>query len=181
MTEASRRAAKAAKRGGLPNALFVVAAAESLPHELDGLAHSVTIHFPWGSLLRGLLSADAAVLGGLARIARPGAAITALLSVTPRDHIDDLDSLDPGTFRRLAADYAAHGLTLAEVRPATADDLARSHSSWAKRLSAGTSRPTWLVRFRHNVPAGAAVAGGADVTAAVEQRVGRELSIEGTG
>ena len=154
MTEASRRAAKSAKRGGLPNALFVVAAAESLPHELDGLAHSVTIHFPWGSFLRGLLSANAAVLGGLARVTRPDAAITALLSVTTRDHIDGLDSLDAGTFERLAADYAAHGLMLTEARPATADDLAQSHSSWAKRLGAGASRPTWLVRFRRSVPAG---------------------------
>ena len=154
MTEASRRAAKSAKRGGLPNALFVVAAAESLPPELDGLADSVTIHFPWGSLLRGLLSADAAVLDGLARVARPGAAVTALLSVTTRDHIDGLDSLDAGTFERLAVDYAAHGLTLAEARPATADDLARAHSSWAKRLGAGASRPAWLVRFRRNVAAG---------------------------
>lgn len=152
MTEASRRAAKSAKRGGLPNALFVVAAAESLPPELDGLADSVTIHFPWGSLLRGLLSADAAVLGGLARVARPDAAVTALLSVTARDHIDGLDSIDVCTFERLAVDYAAHGVTLAEARPATADDLARSHSSWAKRLGAGASRPALLVRFRLTDP-----------------------------
>ncbi len=174
MAEASRRAAKAAKRGGLPNALFVVATAELLPHELDGLAHSVTIHFPWGSLLRGLLSADAAMLGGLACVTQPDAAVTALLSVTTRDHINGLDSLDAGTFERRAADYAAHGLTLVEARPATADDLARSHSSWAKRLGAGASRPVWLVRSRRSVPAGEVGA------AAVAQRGGRERSIEGT-
>ncbi len=175
MAEASRRAAKSAKRGGLPNALFVVAAAEALPHELDGLADSVTIHFPWGSLLRGLLSADSAVLSGLARVARPNAPVTALLSVTTRDHLDGLDSLDAGTFERLAADYAAHGLTLAEARRATAEDLARSHSSWAKRLGAGASRPAWLVRFQRNAPSG-------DLGAvAVEQRVGRERLIEDTG
>jgi 16S rRNA (adenine(1408)-N(1))-methyltransferase len=62
MAEASRRAARRPDRGGLPNALFVVAAAEALPPELDGLADLVTVHFPWASLLRGLLTADPAVL-----------------------------------------------------------------------------------------------------------------------
>lgn len=45
MTEAARRAAKP-NRGGLPNALFVAAAVEALPAELDGVADLVTAHFP---------------------------------------------------------------------------------------------------------------------------------------
>jgi 16S rRNA (adenine(1408)-N(1))-methyltransferase len=77
MAVASRRAAAAPRRGGLPNALFVVAAAEALPPELDGLADTVTVHFPWGSLLRGLLRADPAVMTGLTRLMRPGATATA--------------------------------------------------------------------------------------------------------
>ncbi len=46
IAEASRRAAAKPGRGGLPNALFVVAAAEALPRELDGVADLVTAHFP---------------------------------------------------------------------------------------------------------------------------------------
>jgi 16S rRNA (adenine(1408)-N(1))-methyltransferase len=46
MVEAARRAAGRASRGGLPNALFVVAAVEALPPELDGVADLVTAHFP---------------------------------------------------------------------------------------------------------------------------------------
>ncbi|MGH9970191.1 MAG: methyltransferase domain-containing protein [Pyrinomonadaceae bacterium] len=38
-------------KGGLPNALFLQAAVEDLPGELDGVADEVHIHFPWGSLL----------------------------------------------------------------------------------------------------------------------------------
>src|SRR5207249_2947150 len=37
------------------NALYVIADAGSLPRELYGLASRITINFPWGSLLRGLL------------------------------------------------------------------------------------------------------------------------------
>lgn len=88
MVESSRRAARSAKRGRGPNALFVVAAAEALPPELDGRADALTIHFPWGSLLRGLLDADDAIVSGIARVMRPEAMATILLSVTERDRLD---------------------------------------------------------------------------------------------
>ena len=58
MAEASRRAARPAARGGVSNALFVVAAAERPPMELLAIADELTINFPWGSLLRGALGID---------------------------------------------------------------------------------------------------------------------------
>jgi 16S rRNA (adenine(1408)-N(1))-methyltransferase len=46
MVEAARPVTGRPSRGGLPNALFVVAAVEALPAELDGVADLVTAHFP---------------------------------------------------------------------------------------------------------------------------------------
>ena len=152
MAEASRRAARDVRRGGWPNALFVAAAAESLPAELDGIATSLTAHFPWGSLLRGLLQADPAILTGIVRVTRPGAAVTLLLSVTERDHVAGLDRFDSRAMESIGREYAAHGLVLVEGRPATADDLAAAHSTWAKKLSAGVRRPAWRLRFRRCEP-----------------------------
>jgi 16S rRNA (adenine(1408)-N(1))-methyltransferase len=148
MARASRRAARPAKRGGLANALFVVAAAEALPAELDGVTDALTVHFPWGSLLRGLLTADAAILGGIARVTRPGAAVTLLLSLTERDNVTEIGTIDERTFAVLAPAYATHGLTLLDARIATREELAGSHSSWAKRLRAGRSRRAWQASFR---------------------------------
>jgi 16S rRNA (adenine(1408)-N(1))-methyltransferase len=148
MFEASRHATRATKRGGMSNALFVVAAAEALPAELDGCAHALTVHFPWGSLLRGLLDADPAIVAGIARVTLPGATVTLLLSVTERDRSIGPASLDERTFAALAPCYAVHGLLLREARRATAEQITHSHSSWAKRLGAGTSRSVWLVRFQ---------------------------------
>ena len=37
-------------KGGLPNVLFLQAAIEDLPSELDEVADELHIHFPWGSL-----------------------------------------------------------------------------------------------------------------------------------
>ena len=101
----------------------------------------MTINFPWASLLRGVLGGDEAVLAGIARLAAPGASISSLVSVVPRDGVP---AVPPEV--ELAAAYARHGLRLVEARPATADEIAASGSSWAKRLRAGRARPATLLR-----------------------------------
>jgi 16S rRNA (adenine(1408)-N(1))-methyltransferase len=139
MRETSRKAARAAKKGGLRNAMFVVATVEALPDELHAIADEVRVTFPWGSLLRGVVGADPAVLAGIALVAKPGAEVRVLLSVTERDGLGVTDRVD-----RVAFDE--HGLQVVEDRPATADEIDATGSSWAKRLRAGVDRPVTLVR-----------------------------------
>ncbi len=79
-TDALVRGSRVALRGRLPNTLFVVTAIETLPHEFDGVADLVTVNFPWGSLLRGIACGDDAVIGPLARLAKPGAWIRVLVT-----------------------------------------------------------------------------------------------------
>jgi len=146
MAEASRRAARRPGRGGLANALFLVAAAEALPAGLDGLADLVTVHFPWGSLLRGLLAADPAVLGGLVRVLRPGATLSMLVSATDRDRGAGVAPIQAPDLAALAGAYGRHGLELTRVGPATAADVAASRSTWGRRLGAGAGRPAWLLQ-----------------------------------
>src|SRR4051794_36187784 len=90
MAEASRRAARAVRKGGLPNALFLVAAAERPPAELCGLAQLITVQLPWGSLLRGCLGFDAAVATGIAALLAPDATLVLLLAPAHRDRLDGL-------------------------------------------------------------------------------------------
>ena len=101
------------------------------------------MHFPWGSLLRGVLGHDDAALAGIALLLAPGAAGLVLLSVVPRDGVPAFPL--PGT---LSAAHARHRLELVEARAATQDEVVASHSSWAKRLHAGTARPVALLRLR---------------------------------
>jgi 16S rRNA (adenine(1408)-N(1))-methyltransferase len=140
------------ERQRLANALLVAARAEDLPAELDGLAAAVRIHFPWGSLLRGVIEGDEDVASGLARITRPGGTVTALLSVTDRERGLGLPRPDHSLAGRLSAAYAPHGLALAEWRPADPGDVAEARSSWAKRLGGG--RETWLLRLENGRPRG---------------------------
>lgn len=68
----------------------------------------MTIHFPWGSLLRGVLGHDEAALAGVAALLAPGASAHVLFSVTARDGV-------PEPSAQLGAVYAAAGLQLAEA------------------------------------------------------------------
>jgi 16S rRNA (adenine(1408)-N(1))-methyltransferase len=50
--------------------------------------------------------------------------------------------------RVCVAAYGRHGLRLTDARQATPAEIAASHSSWAKRLGAGSSQPVTLLRAR---------------------------------
>jgi len=66
--DACRENLRATSRRRPPNALFVIASAQSLPKELNGLISHITINFPWGSLLESLLAGDSKLMNSLACI-----------------------------------------------------------------------------------------------------------------
>ena len=71
--DACRENLRAYSQRKLPNALFVIASAQALPRELNGLVSHVTINFPWGSLLESLLVEDPTLMNGLSSISCPNA------------------------------------------------------------------------------------------------------------
>jgi 16S rRNA (adenine(1408)-N(1))-methyltransferase len=154
MAQQSRHAARPEKRGGLPNALFVVAAAECPPVELRGIADELTILFPWGSLLRGMLALDDAAAAGITRLMRPGGRADAFVSITERDGLG-LPSFRAEDGPRIAERWASHGMTLAALEAATGEEIAATGSTWARRLGAGgarwlaeSERPVWRLALR---------------------------------
>jgi 16S rRNA (adenine(1408)-N(1))-methyltransferase len=137
MVESSRRAAGPARKGGRPNARFILAAAESPPPALVGVADLVTVRFPWGSLLRGCLGSDAAVAAGVAALVAPGGVLELLLAPSARDGLEGVPIAVEDIVRAAGATFAAHGFEVAVGRMATAAEIAASGSTWAKRLAAG--------------------------------------------
>ena len=139
MIASSRRADAKAARGGRPNALFLVAAAETLPTELSGIAGGVTVNFPWGSLLRGVLAQDMPILAGLGRLLGPNGRLEAMVSAVARDGLTLPGDSD------LRAGYRVAGLDLSQYRQATTQEIAERPTSWARRLGAGRDRPVWRI------------------------------------
>jgi 16S rRNA (adenine(1408)-N(1))-methyltransferase len=148
MAETSRRAARAVARGGRPNLLFVAAAAEAPPGELIGLADEVCILFPWGSLLRGVLGRDDRIARGIAALARPGATVTATISVTPTDGVGNIHALDAATIADLERELGSAGLRLTRSRRVGREEVRATRSTWGRRLlGGGGDRPVWQLAF----------------------------------
>jgi 16S rRNA (adenine(1408)-N(1))-methyltransferase len=149
MAEASRRAAANPKRGGLPNAAFVVAAAEAAPLELRGRADLVTVRFPWASLLRGCLGRDRTVAAGVAGLVAAGGVLELLLAPAARDGLDDLPVEPDAVAEAAVRAFEEFDRTAVEARPATDAEVAASDSTWAKRLRSQrpVDRTVMLIRL----------------------------------
>lgn len=121
-------------RKSLPNALFVVANVQALPNELTGLASQVSINFPWGSLLEGLLNADPCLVQGLSAVARPCAGMELYLNADALGTTGWM--LDSGADQIENVLNAAGWGTRSRVCLAK-DDLRTVPTTWAKRLAFG--------------------------------------------
>ncbi len=126
-----------------PNALYVIANALALPGELGGMASKITINFPWGSLLTGLLDGDLRLLEGLLAIARPGAVLEIGLNAGALSEAGY--TLESGGARVRQALYKG-GFDVGDLVRLDARELRQCHTTWAKRLAYG--RDPRAVRLR---------------------------------
>ena len=140
MIASSRRAAGPARKGGRANVRFILAAAESPPPALVGVADLVTVRFPWGSLLRGCLGLDATVAAGVAALVAPRGTLELLMAPSARDGLEGVPIEVDAIVAAARTAFEPFGLELVAGRAATAQEVAASGSSWAKRLDAGRSR-----------------------------------------
>lgn len=143
--DACRENLHAGSRVAPSNALFVIANALSLPDALDNLAQHITITFPWGSLLQGLLDGTDCLGAGLRRVALPGARFEIRLNGGALDAAGW--PLEEGGERvRLA--LRQWGFEVGRPSPLLPENLRDYPSTWAKRLAFGRDpRGVSLVAF----------------------------------
>jgi 16S rRNA (adenine(1408)-N(1))-methyltransferase len=150
----SMKATRKPAKGGLPNAMFVQAAVEDLPGELEGVANEIQIHFPWGSLLRAVAYGDEKILAGLRRICAEGSVLKIIIGIDEeRDRAEvarlGIEQLsDEFISKSLAARYRAAGFALVEFGKIGSDEWASIETSWARRLSGNDSRRVTFLIFR---------------------------------
>lgn len=141
-------------KGGLPNALFVQAAVEDLPAELDGIADEVHVHFPWGSLLWGVATGDRLVLQNLRRVCSPGALLEVILGLDPERDRTEMErlGLEPLSVAyidsTLKPRYREAGFEVTERSMLPEEDWLRLQTSWAKRLRGGGRRSVFYIVAR---------------------------------
>lgn len=116
------------------NALFVIANALALPEELAGIASQLSIVFPWGSLLGGLLDANPSLLDGVRMVSRPDASLQVYLNAGALE--------EQGWELKAGSDRVRHSLREAGFQvdrphPLDAAALRALPSTWARRLAFG--------------------------------------------
>ena len=118
------------------NALYVIANALALPkEELDGMASKVTINFPWGSLLTGLLNGEPVLLEGLLAISRPGATLEVRLNAGALAEAGY--TLESGGARIRQALHEGGFEVAGDPLWLDARELGQCPTTWAKRLAYG--------------------------------------------
>jgi 16S rRNA (adenine(1408)-N(1))-methyltransferase len=129
-------------RAKLPNMLFVIASAQNLPCELNGLISHLTINFPWGSLLGDLLAGRMEMMCGLSSVLRPGACINVRLNGGALAEAGW--SLEAGAERLY--ENLLHAGWMMEAPVFICDETLQSlPSTWARRLAHGRDPRAMLI------------------------------------
>ena len=138
-------------KGGAPNVLFIQAAVEDLPSELNGVADEVHVHFPWGSLLRAVATGETTVLANLRRICAPGALLEIVIGLDPARDQTEIERLGLTSLsiefidQQLVPNYRAAGFEAIEHGIIAASGP-KINTSWAKRLHGNEQRNiTYLI------------------------------------
>jgi 16S rRNA (adenine(1408)-N(1))-methyltransferase len=133
-------------KGGAPNVLFIQAAVEDLPAELDDVADELHVHFPWGNLLRAVATGEVEVLRNLRRICSFGALLEVVIGLDPIRDSSVLERLGitelslPEIDELLKPRYLSAGFEIAERGVLPASEWPEFNTSWAKRLRQSENR-----------------------------------------
>jgi 16S rRNA (adenine(1408)-N(1))-methyltransferase len=148
----SMKATRKASKGGLSNVLFVQAAVENLPDELNETADEIHIHFPWGSLLRAVVLGDENVLKSLRRICAPECLLEIVIGIDEERDKSEIDRLE---LPRLSVDYLqnvlipkykAAGFEILESGVLDSSRWSKLETSWARKLQGDSNRKvTFLI------------------------------------
>jgi 16S rRNA (adenine(1408)-N(1))-methyltransferase len=142
----SMKATRKPAKGGLANVLFIQAAVENLPEELNGVADEIHIHFPWGSLLRAVLKGDEEILRNLHRISAPECLLEITIGIDEERDRAEIERLELPALSLdylenvLIPKYAAAGFEVMEKGVLSSQAWSRLETSWARKLQGNESR-----------------------------------------
>lgn len=145
MCDRSHKAAKSPKKGGLANLVYVHAAVEDLPEELNDLATELTILLPWGSLLKAAAGQDISLLKNIAKLCRVDAKLRVVLGYQAQSEPGVIKELDLPLLTpeyldtTLKKAYREAGFEI-QWRYINQEELKSLDSTWAKRLAYGKKR-----------------------------------------
>lgn len=150
----SMKATRKSSKGGLPNLLFVQAAIENLPAELNETADEIHIHFPWGSLLQAVLLGEEDILVSLRRTCAPECLLEIIIGIDKERDKTEIERLglpnltDDYLEKVLIPKYDSAGFKLLEKGILDNSKWSKIETSWAKKLQGGANRKVTFLVFQ---------------------------------
>lgn len=153
LAEGSARAAKKPARGGTPNALFVCMNVLQLPDGLTGFADSVSINFPWGSLLKAVVEPEQPFVYQLKKLIKKGGRLDVHINLYVFQNAEErenlvLPPLDENHFlNRLQPALEKGGFVYQSHQFVPAGAPVGVASTWGGRLTRNSKRDTLSMCF----------------------------------
>lgn len=154
MLEIASKITRKPEKGGAPNVLLAVAGVESLPTELYGCADEITVFFPWGTLLEGVVKPLPEFIKSIALAAKKNSRFEFV--TTYSDSYEDTTISQRG-LPELSTEYFSgeykkalqgFGLELENIEKLDNEFAKGFDSRWAKRLAFGRKREFYRLTGR---------------------------------
>ncbi|MFZ5643916.1 MAG: 16S rRNA (adenine(1408)-N(1))-methyltransferase NpmA [Bacillota bacterium] len=151
MAEYSSKAVKKPGKGGLSNAIYVVASAENLPSRMEGIAGKIFVILPWGSLLEGIVKGERVLLSSIRSIAAPEASLELFFTYS---HLIEVGEMNRRELPELSLEYIENnlaslymdcGIRILDKEIISNERLREYETQWAKRLGFGRNRTVYHV------------------------------------
>lgn len=150
----SMKATRKPNKGGLPNVLFIQAAVENLPEELNEAADEIHIHFPWGSLLKSVVLCDEEILKSLRRICAPECLLEIIIGIDETRDKTEIERLNLPKIseeylqKNLFPKYKTAGFEILKSGILSFAEWSRIETSWARKLQGGDNRKAIFLIFK---------------------------------
>ena len=165
LAEYAFRAGRKPARGGAGNVLFVVASLEDLPAELEGIAATVRVNYPWAGLLRSLLRPTPEAPKAIGRLLKDGGRFEIVMTYDAEHDAAvfgdegplrlDLDCIE----QKLVPAYSEQSLRVDDARRLAREEALAIPSTWGRRLLHGRPREVYWIAGRRTDNQGPEVGG----------------------
>ena len=137
------------------NAMFIVTAIENIPDKLYGMADSISVMLPWGSLLSGMVTADPQILQPLRTLGRADTDFDAIIGYDEyREEAEkkrrSLPTLSPEYLHSLSDTYASCGIAITKIEEISNAHLKQLPSDWARKLGHGMQRVMYRLQGKYS-------------------------------
>lgn len=149
LVKTSLKATKKRTRGGIGNVVYVLASIQELPKELEDIANQVYINFPWGSLLKSIITVEKKAWENIKLIMKKDGVLDIVFGYDP---LIDKSEIDRLALPRLSSNHIQNKLVpkieAFRFKPTSfeklnTNDLKSYPTTWSKKMAYGGKTRTY--------------------------------------